>query len=217
MIVTIDGPAGAGKSSAARELAKRLGVHFLDTGSMYRAVAFAVRELGINVNDPAAVKKLLETVQLEFAPGVARLHGDEVSEIRTPEISSLSSQLAVQPAVRAYLVERQRAIGRDTSLVTEGRDQGTVVFPHADCKFFLVAESHERARRRLRDLRGRGVDVSIDEVFRQQEERDRRDTERHDGPMKAADDAIIIDSTDLALDQVLARMEMEVHRSCAKP
>lgn len=217
MIVTIDGPAGAGKSSAARELAKRLGVHFLDTGSMYRAVAFAVREAGISATDHIAVKKLLETVELEFAPGVARLHGDEVSEIRTPEITSLSSQLAVQSAVRAYLVERQRAIGRDTSLVTEGRDQGTVVFPNADCKFFLVAESHERARRRLRDLRARGVDISIDEVFRAQEERDQRDTERHDGPMKAADDAIIIDSTDLALDQVLARMEMEVRRSCGTP
>ncbi|MFL5328104.1 MAG: (d)CMP kinase [Gemmataceae bacterium] len=216
MIVTIDGPAGAGKSSAARELARRLGVHFLDTGSMYRAVAYAVRQAGINADDEQAVSLLLSQVKLEFAPGVARLDGREVSSIRSPEITALSSRLAVQPAVRNFLVDRQRAIGENTSLVTEGRDQGTVVFPHAECKFFLVADPHERARRRHSDLLTRGETVTLDEVYQAQEERDHRDAQRHDGPMVPAEDAIVLDSTGLALDTVLERMEMEVRR-CKTP
>src|SRR4051812_35178263 len=187
MIVTIDGPAGAGKSSAAREVARRLGLHFLHTGSMYRAVAYAVRQARVDPDDEAAVAQLLERIELEFAPGVVRLGGRDVSGvIRTPEVTALSSRLAAHAAVRAYLVVRQQAIGRQHSIVSEGRDQGTVVFPGADCKFFVVAAPTERARRRFKDLEARGEHISFEDVVRAQEERDRRDAGRHAGPMVPA-------------------------------
>jgi cytidylate kinase len=213
MIITIDGPAGAGKSSVARELARRLGVHFLDTGSMYRAVAYAVRAAAIDPDDEEAVAELLEGLALEFAPGLVKLNGADLTGIiRTPEVTALSSRLAAHAAVRAYLVVRQQAIGRDFSLVTEGRDQGTVVFPHAEHKFFLLADPTERARRRHRDLLARGIEISFDDVVHAQAERDQRDASRHAGPMKPADDAVIIDSTRRSLDEVLAIMEAEVRR-----
>src|SRR5262245_53497953 len=125
MIVTIDGPAGSGKSCAARELARRLGIHFLDTGSMYRAIAFAVLDADIDPDDESAVDKLLEHVEFEFAPGIARLNGQELNNntIRTPEVTALSSRLAAFPTIREFLVARQQAIGRKFDLVTEGRDQ----------------------------------------------------------------------------------------------
>lgn len=213
MIITIDGPAGAGKSSVARELARRLGVHFLDTGSMYRAVAFAVRAADIDPDDEAQVADLLERLTLEFAPGKVQLNGQELTGIiRSPEVTALSSRLAAHAPVRAYLVVRQQAIGRDYSLVTEGRDQGTVVFPNADHKFFLLADPLERARRRHKDLLTRGIEISFDDVVNAQAERDQRDASRHAGPMKPAADAVIIDSTRRSLDEVLALMEAEVRR-----
>jgi len=213
MIITIDGPAGAGKSSVARELARRLDIHFLDTGSMYRAVAFAVRAAAIDPDDEEAVADLLERLALEFAPGVVKLNGEDLTGIiRTPEVTALSSRLAVHAAVRAYLVVHQQAIGRDYSLVTEGRDQGTVVFPAAEHKFFLQADPLERARRRHKDLLARGIGITFEDVVRAQEERDRRDASRHAGPMIPAADAVIIDSTRRSLDEVLAIMEAEVRR-----
>lgn len=213
MIVTIDGPAGSGKSLAARTLARRLRIHFLDTGSMYRTVAFAVRDAGIDPNDEAAVAALLPTLEVEFAPGVVKLRGKDIAGvIRTPEVTALSSLLAAHHEVREFLVVRQREIGDEYSIVTEGRDQGTVVFPHADCKFFLVADAMERARRRHADLRGHGIEVDFDEVVQAQAERDRRDAERHDGPMVPAADAIVIDSTGMSPEQVLERMEAEIRR-----
>jgi cytidylate kinase len=217
MIVTIDGPAGAGKSCAARELARRLGIHFLDTGSMYRAVAFAVREANINPDDENAIHDLLQQVELEFAPDVVRLNGRDLTGlIRTPEVTALSSQLAALPTVRAFLVARQQAIGRKYDLVTEGRDQGTIVFPNAERKFFLIADPAERAVRRHKDLLARGVKISIEEVIQAQEERDRRDAQRSTGPMVAAADAITIDSTGRAPDEVVAEMEARV-RECWTP
>src|SRR2546430_6492608 len=148
MIVTIDGPAGSGKSSAARELARRLGFEFLDTGAMYRAVSFALRRDGVDETDPAALAAWLPTLRMEVPPGVVRLDGEDIAgRIRTPEITALASRLAAVPAVRHFLVrlQRQAAVGRD--LVCEGRDQGTVVFPDAERKFFLDADRTERAVR----------------------------------------------------------------------
>jgi cytidylate kinase len=213
MIVTIDGPAGSGKSSAARELARRLGFEFLDTGAMYRAVSFALLRDGIRENDGRALEAWLPTLRLEAPPGVVRLDGEDIAgRIRTPEITALASRLAAVPAVRHFLVGLQRAIAVGRDLVCEGRDQGTVVFPHADRKFFLIADPIERARRRHRELLSRGIDVDPAEVLRAQEERDQRDAGRDLAPMKAAPDAIVLDSTGLSPEEVVARMEAEVRR-----
>jgi cytidylate kinase len=213
MIVTIDGPAGSGKSSAARELARRLGFEFLDTGAMYRGVSFALLRDGIAEGDVDAVKTWLPTLNLEVQPGVVRLNGEDISgRIRTPEITALASRLAAVPAVRHFLVGLQRAVSVGRNLVCEGRDQGTVVFPEAERKFFLVADSHERARRRQGELASRGIEVPYSEVLRAQNERDDRDAGRDLAPMRPADDAVTLDSTHLTPDQVVERMEAEVRR-----
>jgi cytidylate kinase len=213
MIVTIDGPAGSGKSSAARELARRLGFEFLDTGAMYRAVSFALLRDEIAEGDVDALTTWLRTLSLEVPPGVVRLNGEDISgRIRTPEITALASRLAAVPAVRHFLVGLQRALSVGRNLVCEGRDQGTVVFPEAERKFFLVADSHERARRRQGELASRGIEVPYSEVLRAQDERDDRDAGRDLAPMRPADDAVILDSTHLTTDQVVERMEAEVRR-----
>jgi cytidylate kinase len=213
MIVTIDGPAGSGKSSAARELARRLGFEFLDTGAMYRAVSFALLRDGINENDGQALEKWLPTLRLDVPPGVVRLDGEDIAgRIRTPAITALASRLAAVPAVRHFLVGLQRAVAVGRNLVCEGRDQGTIVFPRADRKFFLIADPIERARRRHRELLSRGIVMELDQVVRDQEERDRRDAGREVAPMRPAPDAIRLDSTGLSPEEVVARMETEVRR-----
>jgi CMP/dCMP kinase len=217
MIVTIDGPAGSGKSSAARELARRLGFEFLDTGAMYRAVAFALLRDGRDETDASDLQNWLPTLQLEVPPGVVRLGGVDIAgRIRTPEITALASRLAAIPAVRHFLVGLQRDVAVGRSLVCEGRDQGTVVFPEADRKFFLVADPRERARRRHLELASRGIDVDLGEVVRAQDERDERDAGRDMAPMRPAADAIILDSTNLTPGQVVERMEAAV-RQCLLP
>jgi cytidylate kinase len=214
MIVTIDGPAGAGKSSAARALAKRLGFEFLDTGATYRAVALAALRAGIDLRDQDALAKLLGGLRLEMPPGgKVLLNGEEVTAlIRSQEVSEGSSVVAASPVVRPWLVRLQRAIAAGRNMVSEGRDQGTVVFPDAACKFFLVADPTERARRRQRDLAARGENADLQEILRAQEVRDRRDAARDLGPMVPAADAILLDSTPLTLEQVVDRMEREVRR-----
>ncbi|HEX4588344.1 MAG TPA: (d)CMP kinase [Gemmataceae bacterium] len=213
MIVTIDGPAGSGKSSAARELARRLRFEFLDTGAMYRAVSFAFLRDRNDETDSSALERWLPSVRLEAPPGVVRLDGEDIAaRIRTPEITALASRLAAVPAVRHFLVGLQRGVAGGRDLVCEGRDQGTVVFPDAERKFFLVADREERARRRQRELASRGIEVPFGEVLRAQDERDERDAHRDLAPMRPADDAIILDSTRLTPDQVVARMEAEVRR-----
>ncbi len=211
MIVTIDGPAGAGKSSTARALAERLGFAFLDTGAMYRAVTLAGLRRGADLHDEAVLTELLTGLALEMPPGRMLLDGEDVTGlIRSSEVTAASRAVADSPVVRRRLVELQRAaaVGRD--LVTEGRDQGTIVFPDAACKFFLVAEPIERARRRQRDLAARGETVALDDLLRAQQERDARDAARDLAPMRAAADAIRLDTTHLTLAQVVDVMEREV-------
>lgn len=216
MIVTIDGPAGSGKSSAARELARRLEFEFLDTGAMYRAVSFALLRDRVSETDESALAAWLPTLRLEVPPGVVRLDGDDIAgRIRTPEITALASRLATVPVVRQFLVGLQREVSVGRDLVCEGRDQGTVVFPDADRKFFLVADPRERARRRHRELLSRGIDVPPEEVLRAQDERDARDAGRDVAPMRPADDAVVLDSTHLTPDDVVARMEAEVRQCLA--
>lgn len=211
MIITIDGPAGAGKSTVARKLAERLGFAYLDTGAMYRAVALAARLRGIAPRDEQALAELLPQLQLEWKDGRIYLAGQDVSEqIRQPEITELSRQVADSPSVRRFLGELQRQFGQKLNLVTEGRDQGTVVFPHAEFKFFLTASPEVRARRRWEELRQRGVCVAYEEVLRQQQERDRQDAARSLAPMVPAADAVVVDTSQLSADEVVALLEQHI-------
>jgi cytidylate kinase len=216
MIVTIDGPAGAGKSTAAEALARRLGFRFLDTGAMYRAVTLAALRAGCDLGDEKALAGLVAGLTLEMPPGRVLLNGEDVTErIRTPEVTVGTGKVASSPAVRRRLVELQRALAAGRDVVCEGRDQGTIVFPDAARKFFLVADPAERARRRHREMLARGEDVPWEEVLAAQQARDAADAARDIAPMVPAPDAILLDSTGLTLEQVVDRMEQEVRRCTA--
>jgi len=218
MIVTIDGPAGAGKSTAARMLAKRLAFDFLDTGAMYRAVTLAALRSNCDLADQVALSRLLESIRLDMPPGRVHLNGEDVSDaIRTPAVTAASGAIASSPIVRKKLVEWQRQIAAGRDFVCEGRDQGTIVFPDALCKFFLVADPQERARRRHRELTARGETVTFEAILAAQEERDSRDAARDIAPMVPAPDAIQLDSTKLTLEEVVDRMEQEVRRRREPP
>lgn len=208
MIVTIDGPAGTGKSTVARILASRLGFEFLNTGAMYRAVAYACLQQGIDLNNAQAVGHVPATLEIVFANNRLILNGRDVTEeIRGQQVTQMASQVAANELVRQRLVELQRAAARGVNLVTEGRDQGTVVFDKAECKFFLTASAEERARRRQRELLEKGEDVSLEELLIQQELRDERDETRACSPLKPAADAVIIDTTPMSLEDVAAHLE----------
>jgi cytidylate kinase len=218
MIVTIDGPAGAGKSTAAKTLAQRLGFHFLDTGAMYRAVTLAGLRAGCDFANQDQVARLLDDLRLEMPPGRVVMNGEDVSgPIRTLEVTAASGAVASNPLVRRRLVELQRAIAAGRDIVCEGRDQGTVAFPDAACKFFLTADPVERARRRHRELAARGEQITWEAVLQAQEARDRRDATRDLAPMVPAADAIILDSTQLSLEDVVDRMEQEVRQRKGRP
>ena len=205
MIVTIDGPAGAGKSSAARGLAKRLGYRFLDTGAMYRAVTLAARERGVELANSEALAQLAEQIHVELADD-----RDVTRAIRKFEITAATHFAADNPAVRARLVIWQRQAAAGSDVVTEGRDQGTVVFPEAEVKIFLTADETERAQRRYRDLMSRGENISFDEVLANQKLRDQRDANRSVGALKKADDAIEVWTDGLTPDEVISRLEQIV-------
>jgi len=208
MIVTIDGPAGAGKSSAARELARRLGFRFLDTGAMYRAVTFAAKARGLDLADANRLAELVGEIRVELDGDRVLLDGRDVTEeIRSFEITRSIQYAADNPAVRAQLVTWQREAAAGCNVVTEGRDQGTVVFPDAECKIFLTADERERAERRFRDLVGRGEHVTFDEVLGAQHLRDERDRTRSVGALVVADDAIEVSTSGLSPGEVVARLE----------
>lgn len=212
MIITIDGPAGSGKSTAARLLALKLSASFLDTGAMYRAVTLAAMQASVNMNDERELLRVIQTNKFEFS-----VTGDEMSvrindidfteQIRTPQVTANARYIASCPNVREKLVEMQRrfAATRHT-IVTEGRDQGTVAFPDADIKFYLVADSAERAKRRLADLHAKGDDQTIEQIQKAIEERDKSDINRAVGPLKPAEDAVIIDTTCLSIDDVVEKL-----------
>ncbi len=213
MIITIDGPAGAGKSTAAKALAQRLGFEYLDTGAMYRAVTLAGLRAGIDLHDQEALGRLVAGMCLDLTGGRVILNGEDVtSQIRAKEVTTATIPVADSPIVRQRLGEMQRTLAAGRNMVCEGRDQGTLVFPDAVCKFFLVADPTERARRRQRDMMARGETVPWEELLAAQEVRDERDAARAIAPMVPAPDAIRLDSTGLSLEEVVARMEQEVRR-----
>lgn len=207
MIVTIDGPAGAGKSSAARELARRLGFHFLDTGAMYRCVALAAVRAGVNLQDPDALGHLAHGLKIQVEDHRVLLNGEDVTRaIRTLEITAATRYAADHPEIRAQLVSLQRAAAAGQDVVTEGRDQSTVVFPDAECKIFLTASEEVRASRRYLDLVGRGERVSLQEVLSKQRDRDDQDASRPVGALIKAPDAVVVSTDGLSHEQVVERL-----------
>ncbi len=208
LIIAIDGPAGSGKSTTAKLVAKRLGYMHLDTGAMYRAVALKMMRFGVEVTDPLRIEDLLQStvvIQKDTAEGT-RIHLDneDVSEaIRTPEISLWVGPVSEHPMVRTYLVQWQRELGKEGGVVLDGRDIGTVVFPDADLKIFLTADLKTRAKRRRKEMLARGIEQSTDEVENALEARDHRDSTREHSPLRQATDAIEVDTTDMTIgDQV---------------
>lgn len=212
IVITIDGPAGTGKSSVAHAIAERLGFGFLDTGAMYRAVALEAMRRHADLNDGRGLAFIAKHVRIEFDwsdhPPTLILNGEPVSHLlRSGETSQAASLVAVVPAVRERLVERQRQIAAERgSIVTEGRDQGTVVFPNAPFKFYLDATPAERARRRIAQLRARGEMHGFNEILSEIVERDKRDASRSVGPLAIPKDAKVIDTTSLDQQQVVQRI-----------
>lgn len=202
--VAIDGPSGAGKSTIARKCAETFGFLYVDTGAIYRTVGLAARRRGIDPRDTKAVTDMLPALDIELFhanDGLQhmRLNGDDVtSEIRLPEISLYASHISAHPEVRAYLMEMQRGLSRTHNVIMDGRDIGTVVLPDAQLKIFLTASSRARAERRLLELQQKGQNVSFEEVLRDIELRDKNDSERAAAPLRAAEDAVLVDTTELS-------------------
>jgi CMP/dCMP kinase len=214
MIVTIDGPAGAGKSTAARALAKRLGFRFLDTGAMYRAVALAGERAGLDWSDGPALANLARGLSIELRDNQVLLGSRDVTrEIRQSRITALTHYAANNPGVREHLVTLQRQAAGSDNIVAEGRDQGTVVFPDAECKIFLTASPEERAKRRQADLQDHGERIDFSEVLTQQNQRDESDTNRAVGPLVAAGDAITFYTDGMTADEVVDRLEEIVRKA----
>lgn len=211
MIIAIDGPSGAGKSTLAKRLAKELRFVYLDTGAMYRALALKVLRQGIDLADDAGVEDLIAATNIDLQETngnlAVLLDGlDVAAEIRTPEVSQMASKVSALRIVRARMLELQREMGRRGSVVAEGRDIGTVVFPDAEVKIFLDASANERARRRYNELQSAGRAVDYEETLREIEERDKRDSERDLAPLRKAEDALMMDSSSATADEVAAKV-----------
>ncbi len=214
-IIAIDGPAGAGKSTVARRVAIALGLTYIDTGAMYRAVAWKALKQGVNITDADALADLTQNLRVRLSPLTTEMQQrvwaddeDITALIRTPEISSVTSAISAYPAVRTLIVQQQRQMGATDALgvVLEGRDIGTVVFTNADLKVFLTASEEERARRRVQELRAKGMAVDYAQILADQSVRDARDSQRADSPLVAAHDAVVLDTDSRSIDDVVTHI-----------
>jgi len=218
-VITIDGPAGAGKSTVAREVARRLGFRLVDTGALYRALAWAVARAGVATTDAGALRALLARTTVELVGDRVLVNGQDVTgEIRAPEISMLTSRLTVLPALRDKMTPIQQSLAAAGGVVLEGRDTGTVVCPDAEVKIYLDADLSERARRRERELAARGTAADYESVKAEMAERDRQDTERAIAPLRKPADAISVDSTGVSPNTVVQRIldAVEQARCCTR-
>nr|WP_312507848.1 (d)CMP kinase [Pseudomonas luteola] len=208
-VITVDGPGGSGKGTIAALLSRRLGWNLLDSGALYRLLAFAARNHGVDLTNEESLKALAAYLDVQFQAGHEHgqrivLEGEDVTDfIRTEDIGAGASQVAILPAVREALLQRQKAFREAPGLIADGRDMGTVVFPDAELKIFLTASAEERARRRYLQLKKKGESVTLPGLLEEIRERDERDTQRTVAPLKPADDAIVLDSTNLSIEQVL--------------
>lgn len=212
LIVAIDGPSGAGKSTLSKALSKRTGYLHIDTGAMYRSVALLAKRRHIDVNDDQGLKELCEQLSIEFIREAKQelviVNGEDVTQaIRTPDVSLLTAQVAACPSVRKAMVGLQREMGAAGGVVLEGRDIGTVVFPHAEVKFFLSATAVERGRRRHKELSSKGLQVDLQQTIAEVEQRDAADSTREHAPLQQAADAVVIDSTNMSIAKVLEEMQ----------
>jgi CMP/dCMP kinase len=215
LTIALDGPSGAGKSTLSKLVAEHLGYTNIDTGAMYRSVALAAHRQGVDLTDEAALASLASRLEIAFVPSPqgekVLLDGEDVSAaIRTPENSLRTAQVAACAGVRAAMVALQRKLGAQGGVVLEGRDIGTVVFPHADLKIFLVATAEERGRRRWQELRAKGLDVDLQQTVADVEARDQADQQREHAPLVQADDAVVLDTTGLGINEVLKRILAQV-------
>ena len=216
-IITIDGPAGAGKSSLARIVSERLNYLYVDTGAMYRVAALMAREFSIDIDDEDELTRVCSDMEIFFIQEGDEVKtfckGEDVSEaIRKPEVSELASEISTKKAVRDILVEMQRRMGAGGGVVAEGRDIGTVVFSGAELKFFLDSTPEERGKRRFEEFMEKGIRVSVEETIGEMRRRDQRDRRRKLSPLRKAADAVVIDSTHMSIEEVVERMLKEAHR-----
>ena len=216
-VITIDGPSGSGKGTVAALLAAKLGWNFLDSGALYRLLAFAARNHGVDLTNEEALKLLAAHLDVQFGASKGGngmqivLEGEDVTQaIRNEQVGAGASQVAALPVVREALLQRQKAFREPPGLVADGRDMGTVVFPDAPLKIFLTASAEERARRRYLQLKGKGDDVNLASLLDEIRARDERDTGRDVAPLKPANDAVQMDSTNLSIEQVLGQILSEV-------
>lgn len=221
LIVAVDGPAGAGKSSSSRLLAARLGYRHIDTGALYRAVALVTWEQGVNPTDPVGLAAVCEHLAFGIVQGPQEMRllmgeRDITADLRRPEISQIASQVSAQPVVRQRLLVLQRELGQEGGVVIEGRDIGTVVFPDADVKFYLDASPEERGRRRYGELQQQRSDANLTTITEEIRTRDHRDSTRAHAPLRPADDAVVVDTTSVLLEEVVARLYDQVQRVACK-
>lgn len=205
--IAIDGPSSAGKSTISRKAAEKFGFIYVDTGAIYRTIGLATKIRGVSLDDTAAVIELLPTLEIELKYNDAGeqhmyLDGNDVSrDIRLPEVSMLASKVSAIPAVREFLVDMQRGMAEKYDVIMDGRDIGTVILPNADLKIFLTADVRDRAHRRYEELRAKGMEKPFDEVLAEMEKRDEQDTQRAAAPLKAADDAVLLDTSGNTLEE----------------